>query len=435
MSVNISEIKKNLINTYSFLGGIIDNTRYFETPNCVVNGHPTGGTDGVTIFYHPDIDQLSLKKQEFLFAHEICHIALNHKERCGNRDKKIWNIATDAVINAQLKSDGFELIEGSIDYPWAKNKSAEEVYKILVKKDKNKKKKNKKRNKDENDNQNEEQTGHDDHSLWDENNDKIKTQNKISEKEIFKKDGDIEKKKEQIKEIVEYLKEKNKKEEKIKGEKGSTEIGVILPGDTTDTAKFKLEDIDTWVPLVNWPLYLKRPIEVVELEWTYQNASVEDGVVSSHLEEYPYSVKYKTEILLDTSGSVSDDLLRQFLRECKHILNFSEIKVGCFDIYFYGFNEIKSIQDINNMEFTGRGGTSFTAAVEAFSDDCDNKIIFTDGRADMPSKEIDAIWVVYGGHQIKPRGGRVIYIDTDKLQLLSMLNEKEKEAKPKILIR
>ena len=49
----------------------------------------------------------------------------------------------------------------------------------------------------------------------------------------------------------------------------------------------------------------------------------------------------------------------------------------------------------------------------------ENKIIFTDGYADMPSKRVNAIWVVFGNAKIKPPGGKVIYIDSAALERLS----------------
>ena len=180
-----------------------------------------------------------------------------------------------------------------------------------------------------------------------------------------------------------------------------------------------LASIDASKPLINWPLILKKPQETVELDWSYKNAYIEDGVVTANLEESSYQHTYETEIVLDTSSSIPDELLRSFLRECKNILNFSKIKVGCFDTGFYGFTEIKSMTDIDNFTFVGRGGTNFNAAVNAFSKKADNKIIFTDGDASMPRKEIDAIWVVFGDKEINPKGGKVIYIDKSKLIKLS----------------
>lgn len=139
------------------------------------------------------------------------------------------------------------------------------------------------------------------------------------------------------------------------------------------------------------------------------------GVVTAYLEEMP---RPETEIVLDTSGSIDETLLRNFLRECKNILQTSKVKVGCFDTQFYGFTEIKDVSDIDNLPFYGGGGTNFDVAVNAFTRRVENKIIFTDGDANMPSTPIDAIWIVFGGERINPKGGKVIHITPEQLDRL-----------------
>ena len=115
---------------------------------------------------------------------------------------------------------------------------------------------------------------------------------------------------------------------------------------------------------------------------------------------------------------MDDDLLRNFLRECKNILQRSRVWAGCFDTVFYGFHEIRTEEDIEQMPFEGGGGTDFDTAVDAFSLRVDNRIIFTDGEADMPSKPMDAVWMVYGEKTIDPAGGRVIHITPEQLEHL-----------------
>lgn len=126
----------------------------------------------------------------------------------------------------------------------------------------------------------------------------------------------------------------------------------------------------------------------------------------------------ETEIVLDTSWSVDEDLLRNFLRECKNILQLSKLKAGCFDTVFYGFHDIRTEEDIEEMPFEGGGGTDFNAAAEAFTMRVDNRIIFTDGEADMPDQPLNAIWVVYGDKTIDPEGGTVIHITPEQLEFL-----------------
>ena len=185
-------------------------------------------------------------------------------------------------------------------------------------------------------------------------------------------------------------------------------------GSITNSERRNITDIGTSEPLIDWRRLLKEAVKY-DVDWSYQNAGIEDGVVTAYLEEMP---RPETEIVLDTSGSIDETLLRNFLRECKNILQTSKVKVGCFDTQFYGFTEIKDVSDIDNLEFYGGGGTNFDAAVNAFTRRVENKIIFTDGDADMPSTPIDAIWIVFGEAKINPVGGKVIYINDEQLDRL-----------------
>ena len=151
-----------------------------------------------------------------------------------------------------------------------------------------------------------------------------------------------------------------------------------------------------------------------------------NGYFRHKVEEIPIP---ETEILLDTSGSVSETLLRNFLRECKNILANSKVKVGCFNTAFHGFTELRRVEDIDNMSFPIGGGTNFNAAVEAFSTRVPNKIIFTDGEALMPEKAVrNVIWVVFGNQQINPRGGKVINIKGEQLRKLYRYMQEDKSS-------
>ena len=151
-------------------------------------------------------------------------------------------------------------------------------------------------------------------------------------------------------------------------------------------------------------------------EYTRKNARMRNEYFRHKVEQIPIP---EAEILLDTSGSVSEELLKNFLRECKNILDNSKVKVGCFNTEFHGFTEIRKTEDIDNMMFPIGGGTNFNAAVGAFSRKASNKIIFTDGEADMPRKTVrNVIWVVYGNKKINPKGGKVINISGEQLKRL-----------------
>ncbi len=207
------------------------------------------------------------------------------------------------------------------------------------------------------------------------------------------------------------LKKKKRQLEELKKEiiKQATQAGTS----TNETIR-KVADIGTSKPIIDWRYILKEAIKY-DIDWSYENATIEDGVVIACLEKQPMS---ETEIILDTSGSISEILLKNFLRECKNILQHTRLKIGCFDTKFYGFKEIRTEEDIDNMNFKGYGGTDFDVAVNSFTKRVENKIIFTDGEAAMPKTPINAIWIVYGKRKIHPKGGRVIYITPEQLDRL-----------------
>ena len=276
--------------------------------------------------------------------------------------------------------------------------------------------------------------GHDTHSMWEQAVKKHKEQQeKSDEKESLldkllgkdKEKIELEKKQEELKSMGEKgafkknLEDKKKQLEELKEAilKQASQAGISTNRDIRT-----VNDIGTAKPLIDWRYVLREAIKY-DVDWSYKNATLEDGVVSANLEEQPMP---ETEIVLDTSGSINEVLLKNFLRECKNILQHTKLKVGCFDTEFYGFHEIRTEEDIEKMQFEGGGGTDFDVAVGAFSRRVENKIIFTDGEASMPDMPLVAIWIVFGGKRINPKGGKVIHVDDEQLERLynyQMTNE------------
>ena len=467
MNYDIKSIKNKMLVKYPFFGSVIADVKYEEDKSL-----GTAGTNGQIIYYNPDyLNSLSKDEQTFVFAHEVCHIAFNHILRSEGKDINLWNIATDGVTNQFLKRDGLKMPEGGVDIADAINYDAEQLYeKLLQEQQQNQENQqnsqehqNQQNNSNSNNNQNgkndpqgdgskgntleqssgdessqqsdnnsnnddkkHKDVGHDTHSMWEEavkkhkeeEQNKEKKNNEInkeiknsSEKDDFKKKQDeletmgekeafkknLEDRKKQLEELKEAI-------SKLASQAGSTSNEDVR----------EIENIGISKPLIDWRYILREAIKY-DVDWSYQNATIEDGVITPNLEEQP---KPETEIVLDTSGSISDVLLRNFLRECKNILQQSRVKVGCFDTKFYGFHEIRTEQDIENMKFVGGGGTDFYVAINAFTRRVENKIIFTDGEAWMPNIPCDAIWIVFGQTKINPKGGKVIYITPEQLDKL-----------------
>ena len=460
--MNVESIKRRLLVKYPFFGSVVANSNFIAEPAV-----GTAGTDGKNIYYNPNfIESITDDQQTFIFAHEICHIAFDHIFRSESKDKDLWNIATDSVVNAFLKQDGLPIVEDGVDIPEAINYDAEEMYKKLLEKKKQQQQNGQGNgqnqqgsqqqssssgeNSQEQDKQSQEQSsngsskdsqgeekqqdvGHDTHSMWDKAIEKRYQEEQQQPDEKQNKEQE-KKKNEEIKKLTELGEKEAFKQNKIERNKQLEELRKALAsqshghGNTTNSERRNITDIGTSEPLIDWRRLLKEAVKY-DIDWSYQNAGIEDGVVTAYLEEMP---RPETEIVLDTSGSIDETLLRNFLRECKNILQTSKVKVGCFDTQFYGFTEIKDVSDIDNLPFYGGGGTNFEVAVNAFTRRVENKIIFTDGDANMPNTPIDAIWIVFGGIKINPAGGKVIHIDDEQLERLCNYQMKDE---PKVRTR
>lgn len=125
----IYDIKRKMLAKYPRFGGEIAVANIEFKDNLPFH---TAGTDGKNIYVDPNyFDSLSENDRIFIIAHEIMHIKFMHMyrltDREGNkRNLELWNIVTDAIINANLERDGFIIKDGYVNMPEALNYSAEE---------------------------------------------------------------------------------------------------------------------------------------------------------------------------------------------------------------------------------------------------------------------------------------------------------------------
>ena len=424
MEFDVNKIRNKVLVKYPYFGTITSNVVFYEDDTI-----PTACTDGYDIYYSTKfMNELTIEQQIFVIAHEISHIAFNHINRRKDKDPEVWNIAGDAVINAFLMEDGLPNVENAINFPWASKFNAEELYDVLIKNRELLKKLMEELKKNNPDFGKNGSYGHDSHSRWGQppKNQKGQGQqqgndDQNSEKGNEGSSGDSPEERRRKKRIANNQDElaeegekkafqKNKEEKRDlldKMKQDSANDSVQQAGNQPGEYQRKVGEIGKKSKLVDWRYHLRESIQF-DLDWSYKNASIEDGVLRANLEDIP---RPEVEIVLDTSGSIDEELLKNFLRECKNIMSTSKVKVGCFDTKFYGFHEVRNEYDIEHMPFEGGGGTDFDVAVNAFTRKTVNRIIFTDGYADMPKKPVRAIWVVIGEHTINPEGGKVIYVD------------------------
>lgn len=420
MIYDITALKRKVVAIYPFFGSIAASVEYQETED-----FSAMESDGHNIYYNPGyMAGLPEQEQIFMLAHELCHIAFNHASRGGGRDRKIWQMAADAVVNQFLKRDGLELPAGAIDYPEAIDYDVEQYYEILM------------RNqllidliggdiqqgsreigpgegegKPGGEADSEEEPMMENHETPAQTSLSSEEEDDEEDDELFRKLAAAQEQEEEGSEPQAPGEKQDEDDDDSEEEYTLTAKTVAKAGNSEKRDVRTVEEIGTARPIIDWRLLLRETINH-GVDWSFTNAVLEDGIVRPTLEELPTP---ETEIVLDTSWSVDEDLLRNFLRECKNILQVSKMKAGCFDTVFYGFHDIRTEDDIETMVFNGGGGTDFNVAVDAFTLRVDNRIIFTDGEAPMPDQPMDAIWVVCGDKKIEPKGGTVIHVTPEQL--------------------
>lgn len=131
--------RSRLINKFPLIGILVLGLKLVEDTQ-----FKTGWTNGISIGYNPDwISKMSLSRIVGFVAHEGAHVMFKHTLRRGNRDPKIWALATDLVINAYLKYQvKLQLPDNGWFDPKYMGSSAELIYKEIetIKKEADRKK-------------------------------------------------------------------------------------------------------------------------------------------------------------------------------------------------------------------------------------------------------------------------------------------------------
>lgn len=423
----------------------------------------TAATDGKNIYFDPDyLASLSDDDKLFIVAHELMHVKFEHMYRImgkdgQRRDPEIWNQATDAIINANLERDGFKTKEGYVNMPEALNYNAEEFYEKLLR-EKQVEQQQSGNNGQQgqepseqgdseqnqgNQGQGSKQSGEqfaDDHSLWEKAFEESQEEG-IEQKKKPAQNGQpsqsqtsknsqldpnaqiLEFDESQFDERVEFQENRQERRERAKRNMERMRDQELKKSES-DTIEFG--DVGEAKPILNWKLLLRREVEKTETIWS-QRKSIAENNYAYRLEENDVEDEAETEVMIDVSGSVSNEMVKSFLRQLKPILKNSKLKVGFFaDYATKEFQEIKEVRDINNLKIYRPGcGTNMDAAVRGFSKKREvNKIVFTDGYEGVAPKkdlkDINVIWLVYENRDFHPCCGKVIQISEREFQNLSL---------------
>jgi len=92
----------------------------------------TTATDARKFYYNADyIDHLTLEETQFMLSHEALHCALSHFARRSHRIKMRWDLACDYAINPLLINDGLKPPPNSMYLKQYEGMTAEEIYPLI----------------------------------------------------------------------------------------------------------------------------------------------------------------------------------------------------------------------------------------------------------------------------------------------------------------
>lgn len=360
----IAKVSKNLLFSEPFYG------LFLTTLNKKYCNVPTAGVSKNGINYELSINKdyansLTLNKLQGLLKHELLHIAFGHIEiKDEFLDFKLFNISADLEINQYIDPeylpDGGLTLDtfAELNLP---EKAGTKIYYKLLEKAKNS---GKSSTLDNILNQMDGDSIYD-HSTWKEFNKLTDTEKKLIEKQkkfIFK----------EIKNSI----------EKSKG---------ILPGELNNLL-LNLDDIEK--EKFDWKNYFRRFIGNSMISYTKK---LKRKYNKRYIENPGLKIKFKNKILVgvDTSGSVSDDELKEFMHELYHIHKTGhDITVIQCDTHI---NSVEKFNPKKEWNIKKRGGTEFQPVIDYFNEKkiYTALVYLTDGECENPiNTPKNTLWVL-----------------------------------------
>lgn len=319
----------------------------------------TAATNGRDLIFNPDFTAtLNDAQLVFLVGHEVGHCIFDHLTRRGDRDPQLWNMAGDYVINDMLirNNIGERITQVPIlwDAKYNEKWTADEVYKDLF------------------DNAVKIQITLDDHIDMDGDGDSQEDENsKGANSKYGKKLSEEEKK---------ALRDEMK--DAILQAAQSAGAGN-LPG------QIKRMIQQFTAPKINWREMVRIQLEsMIKNDYSWMRPSRKGWHTGAVLPGMLPSEKLDVAIAIDTSGSITNEMVQDFLGEVKGMLDMFdsyEVDVWCFDTSVWNHRKFVSDQgdDILTYEMEGGGGTDFMvnwAYMREQGIEPKQLIMFTDGE-------------------------------------------------------
>jgi predicted metal-dependent peptidase len=349
---------------------------------------PTAATDGRNFYYNTEfIQKLPPKQLEFLVGHEVLHAVYDHMGRRVDRKPKIFNIACDYAVNSDLVDqrvgERISVVPMLYDSKY-RGVSAEAIYDDLM--------------------QNVKEVTLEELAkmLLDEHLDG----DGEGDGEGDDKDGTgrprlSEEEKQAIRDEI---------REAVLNAAQQAGAGNIPAG-----VKRMIKDLTE--PVINWRELLQQQIEsTIKNDFTWMRPSRRswhmDAIMPGMLPGHQIDVC----IAIDTSGSISERDIKDFMTEIKGIMEAYDeyrIHVWSFDTEVYNPQIYTSdnLEDISSYQPQGGGGTDFMVNYEFMKEhniEPKKFIMFTDG---MPfgqwgeEEYCDVCWIIKGNPDCEPPFG------------------------------
>lgn len=351
----------------------------------------TAATDGRNFYYNTRfIEMLKPKEIEFLFGHEVLHCVYDHFGRRGERDPQIWNVANDFCVNSDLKKHNVGEFITSVPCLYDKKydgMSSEEVYDDLMK-----------------------------------NAQKISMSdliNKLLDEHLGDGEGDGEEGEGKRPKLSEAEKQQIRdeiKEAMLAAASATQDAGNIPAG-----VKRLIQELTE--PKMNWRELLRMQLEsTIKSDFTWMRSSRRGWHMDAVMPGMKTDPMIDIAVALDASGSISEDMLRDFLGEIQGIMDSFpafRIHVITFDTDAYNPAQYDSdnLDSICDYEVKGGGGTDFTCVFDYLKrEEIEPKrlVVFTDGYpfgSWGDENYTDTVWILHGTTSIVPPWGQYAYYE------------------------
>jgi len=357
------------------------------------------GTDVRALYYNPEyIKNLTLDQTQFVLAHEALHCALSHFARREHRVKHRWDIACDMAINPLLIKDGLKPPPGVLLKSGFEDMMAEEIYPYI-------------------DDDMEEET-HDDHFYDQENKSggasggQPLDQDQDSEQGGGSGQGQADS--DQSGDVPRPLSETEQEQLEVQWRQrlAGAAQQAMQAGKLGATMARLVEHL--LQPQLPWRMLLARYMTAAARDdYSYQRPSRREGnAILPTLK----STQVDVVVVLDTSGSINDTEMREFISEIDAIkgqmrarltLHACDARLCEHGPWIYEPWEEFSMPD----NLYGRGGTRFVPAfewLEQTGQQPDLLVYFTDAEGEFPKSEpgFAVLWLIKGRGKV-PWGQRI----------------------------